>query len=276
MITSTRNQHVLFCKSLHHSRSRRDAGTFLIEGYRLAAEALKAEIPLDLVLYDEAAITSSGAGREVFEQITRLPCAYAASPDVIAAAADTRTPQGVVMVAKQPTMPALAEVSRLGMILILDGISDPGNVGTILRSSAAAGVKDVAFAGNGVDPYAPKVVRAAMGAHFRLRLFEATWEDLTKVLEGFQVVGAAANSELTIYDIDWRQRTAVVLGSEAHGISPEAEEVVTLTARIPMSMDVESLNVGAVASIILFHARREGATSGVLASGNPGTLGSGL
>lgn len=270
MISSTRNQHVLLCKALHHPRSRREAGAVLIEGVRLTREALRARIEPDLILYDEVALESSEAGRTLLRSIDGLPHSYPAAPAVIEAASDTRAPQGIVMVTKQPPPVPLEELTHQNMVLILDGIGDPGNAGTILRSASGSGVNDVVFVGPSVDPYAPKVVRAAMGTHFHTRIRSASWEDVSPILTGsiepqgcdtqadaFQIIGADANGEPTIYDIDWRKRTVLVLGSEAHGLSAEASRAMTTRVRVPMTAEVESLNVSAVAAIILFHARHE-------------------
>ena len=166
-------------------------------------------------------------------------------------------PQGIVLVGREPPAPALDEIEAVDFLLILDGLSDPGNAGTILRSAAAAGLSHIVFAGDAVDPFAGKVVRAGMGAHFRLRLLRATWEELAPHLGQFQVVTAQADAASTIYDIDWSGRTTLVIGSEAHGLSEGAKQAGTLSAAIPMAAGTESLNAAAVASIVLFHARRE-------------------
>jgi RNA methyltransferase, TrmH family len=294
-ITSTRNQHVSYVKSLRNPRSRREAGTYLIEGVRLAREALNAGVRPELVLYDPEGLGTSGGSQDLMARVGDLDNAHAATPAVLAAASETRNSQGIVIVAKEPASPALEEIAAVPFLLILDGISDPGNAGAILRSAAAAGLSHVVFAGNTVDPYAGKVVRAGMGAHFRLRLVRAPWDQLEvqgsrfKVqgstievqrstvnvqgatsgiqstrpglsrarLGAFQIVAAEAGAPTTIYDVDWSRPTALIIGSEAHGLTPGARRAVSLSARIPMALGVESLNAAAVAAIILFHARRE-------------------
>lgn len=162
------------------------------------------------------------------------------------------------MVLPEPDPPTLSEVDSAALLPVLDGITDPGNAGTIMRSAAAAGLEYVVLAGEGVDPYSSKTVRAGMGAHFRLHLIQAAWSQLRDALSRFdQGVGADAAAGTTIYQVDWSRRTALIIGSEAHGLSQEARELVTTLARVPMAEGVESLNAAVVASIILFHARKD-------------------
>jgi len=260
MITSTHNQHVAFCRSLHRSRPRREAKAFLVEGVRLAHEGLDAEVELELALYDPAVLTGSDAGAELLSRLTGMDHAYEASAAAIAAAAETRTPQGVVLVAREPDPPPPESIVDQHLLLVLDGISDAGNAGTILRSAAAAGLGVVVFAGDTVDPWLGKVVRAGMGAHFRIGIVQATWEDLASRIARFdQVLAAEAAADITIYDVEWSRTTALIIGSEAHGLAPEAKALEPGRVRISMAAGMESLNAAAAAAVILFHAAHSAA-----------------
>jgi len=228
----------------------------MVEGVRLAREALDAQAQPLVALYDTDALSRTERGREVLARVEKLPRAYAATSEVVKAAADTVNPAGIVMAVAQPPAPTPEVLSKEPQILVLDGIVDAGNAGAILRSAAAAGLHTVAFAGQCVDPYSSKVVRAAMGAHFRLAILELDWSVLLPLLTTEQVVGADARASTTIYDVDWTKRTAIIVGSEAHGMSEAARSAVTLPASIPMAFGVESLNAAAVAAIILFEAAR--------------------
>jgi TrmH family RNA methyltransferase len=228
---------------------------FVLEGLRLVREALDAGIEPTLVLYDPT-LESSELGRQVLDRVRDLPVAFAATPAVITFAAETETPAGLLMVAAEPEPVTLATIHSTPLLLILDHIGDAGNAGTILRTAAAAGLECAAFA-DGVDPYGGKAVRAGMGAHFRLTPVRVSWLELGPELAAFdQVIGASAAASQTIYDVDWSKRTALVIGSEAHGLTLEAKRHLTTTARVPMAGGVESLNASAVAAIILFHAQR--------------------
>jgi TrmH family RNA methyltransferase len=258
VITSVRNPHVAYLRSLQRTRRRREEGLFLVEGLRLAQEALNSGLHPRLVLYDPRALDATALGREVLTRVRQLDRSFEAAPHVIAAAADTKTPAGLVMALPVPTPPPLEEsLANTPLVLVLDAIADPGNAGTILRSATAAGLT-VVIAGPGtVDLFAPKVVRAGMGAHFRLHLYSLDWASIGSALTPFvQIVGASARASQTIYDIDWKQRSALIVGSEAHGLQPAARALLTTTARIPMAPTVESLNAAVATSIILFHARK--------------------
>lgn len=257
LITSTRNQHVAFFRALRRSRSRRNEAAYLIEGVRLAGEALDAGIVPLVALYDPRSLETSELGRRVMNRIADTPGAFAASEPVVGAAGETRTTQGIVLAARQPPPLPRQRVEGQPLLLVLDGVADGGNAGTILRSAAAAGVTTVVFTGAGVDPWLGKVVRSGMGAHFRVGIAEMAWPDLLVCLGAYpQVVLADANGAVSIYDINWREKTVLVIGSETHGVSDPALDRPAVAARIPHRSDVESLNAAMAATVILFHAAR--------------------
>ena len=258
VITSVHNRHVAFLRSLHRSKSRREARAFHVEGLRLAREALlTGQEPL-VVLFDPSALESTELGQKTLSMLQSLPRVFAASPEVIGAAAETRTPAGLVMAMPEPDQVDLDALESLRLLLVLDGIADAGNVGTILRSASAVGLTHVVLSGHGADPYSGKVVRAGMGAHFRLKILQNQWPELLPHLAEYsQIVGTVPRGGQTIYEIDWSKQTALLVGSEAHGLSPDAREAATGFAHIPMAPGVESLNAAVVASIALFHAQRE-------------------
>jgi TrmH family RNA methyltransferase len=255
-ITSTRNQHVAFCRLLHKPTSRREARALLVEGVRMAEEALDSRWSVLVGLYDPTALDRSQAGKEMARRLREIDHIHEATAAVLKAAAETVHPAGVVLALEQPREPDLNEIAGNDLVLVLDGISDPGNAGTIIRSAAAAGLRHVVFAGSCVDAFDAKVVRAGAGAHFRLAVHDASWTGLAPVLRSFpQVIGADAAGPAIMYEIDWSMPTALIIGSEAHGLSRDARSIVTTLARVPMANDVESLNAAMVASIMLFQPR---------------------
>lgn len=262
MITSTANAHVKFIRSLAlNRRERRRERLFVLEGVRLVAEALAARVPLRLVLYAGEQLSATEAGRQVLDQLVDLPNCYPASPQVVAAASDTVTPQGVVAVA-----PWVQKPSRPGVILLLDEIQDPGNVGTLLRSAEAAGVGQVWCSTGTADLYHPKVVRAAMGAHFSLSLRgDLSWGEMAALLEGVPRVYATVSEACKpYYAADWRHPAALIVGNEAHGISEAALALATEQIAIPMAGRGESLNAAVAGSVILFEMLRQ-----TMAAGGP-------
>jgi TrmH family RNA methyltransferase len=155
-------------------------------------------------------------------------------------------------------MPQLPLPAAATLTLVLDGVGDPGNAGTLLRSAEAAGVELALFAPHTVDPFNEKVLRAAMGAHFRLPLRVCpTWDELQSLLSPHQRCYVAQAAAPTAYDqIDWRQPAALVIGSEAVGPSAEILAIATPVA-IPMQGATESLNAGVAGAVILFEAARQ-------------------
>jgi TrmH family RNA methyltransferase len=143
-------------------------------------------------------------------------------------------------------------------VILLDNVRDPGNMGGILRTAAAAGV-DVAVLSPGcADPYNPKTLRGGMGAHFRIPVMEAGWEQITAYCEHLKVYLAAADGELTHNAVDWTQPWVLVIGSEAHGVGPEVQALSgQQRIQIPMAAATESLNAGVAAAVILFEAQRQ-------------------
>lgn len=255
MISSTTNSHVKQLRSLRDSsRERRSERSLFLEGVRLVATALASGAALRLALFAPAQLETTPEGQALLDQLAGLRGAYEATQQVVAAAADTQHPQGVVAAFTWPELEP-----RPGLRLVLDGIQDPGNLGTLLRSAEAAGVGLVLCTRGGADPYSPKVVRAAMGAHFSLPLQgEQEWDTIGFELSSCPVIYAAdAGASMPYYAADWKQPVALIVGSEAHGVSDEALGWATHRVSIPMIGRAESLNAGVAGSVILFEALRQ-------------------
>lgn len=235
-------------------RERRSERSFVIEGVRLVSDALAAEAELRVALYNPDQLRGTPAGAALCDQLAGQDSCYEASATAIAAAADTRSPQGVVAIVAWPAI-----APRPGLRLLLDSIQDPGNVGTLLRSAEAAGVGLVLCSQGCADIYSPKVVRAAMGAHFSLPLRgDLSWDELVvELLDAPLVYAASAEASMPYYAADWRQPATLIIGSETHGVSPEGLGMATHHIAIPMVGRAESLNAGVAGSIILFEALRQ-------------------
>ncbi len=255
VVESTSNPTVRMLRELHTRDGRREQGAFLIEGTRLVAEAVSASWPLLAALYDPERARGDA---ELAALVARIPGALQASPRAIKHACDTVTPQGIVAAAKLPVFPGTLEAAE-PLALVMDGVADPGNAGTLLRSALGAGVRTVLVPRGSVDIFSPKVVRGGMGAHFRLRLgTDLSWGDIAKILGGDrQLVVAEARGETPYYGFDWRRPAALIVGGEAHGPSPEAAQLATGRVSIPLEAGVESLNAAVAGSVILFEAKRQ-------------------
>ncbi len=256
MISSPSNPQVKRIRLLAADRrERRRERIFVLEGVRLAADALASGAALELVLYAPEQLVATPAGAALLAVLERHPAARPATAQVVAAAAETVHPQGVVALARWPEVLS----GRPGLILVLDGLQDPGNAGTLLRSAEAVGVAQVLAAHGTVDLYSPKVVRAAMGAHFRLAMEQDLgWEAVGERLAAVDHVYAAdAAATLPYYAVDWRQPSALIVGNEAQGLSADARAWATRLVGIPMRGGAESLNAAIAGSVILFEALRQ-------------------
>ena len=271
MITSPSNQHVALLRSLQVRKGREAAGLCLIEGPHLLEAAVAAHVTPRLIVFDPEHLGHTPAGRQTLGQIVEVRSrgveALEASAAAIERASDTQTPQGVVAaIAVEDILAERVRARRRGrmrpLLLVLDAISDPGNLGTILRSALAADVDEVLLAAGCADPLAPKVVRAASGAHFHLPIrADQSWPEVASALGGSPVVQQVLLMEAgahTPYDsVDLTQRTAVIIGNEAHGVSTQANRLATQRVSIPMWNKVESLNAAIAASVVLFEATRQ-------------------
>jgi RNA methyltransferase, TrmH family len=253
VIRSPANPTLVFVRSLQRRDKRAQERAFVVEGRRAVADALAAGARPRLVLLregSESALPAPGhwPGARV----------RAVAPRLFDALTDTVSPQGILAVFPFPDPAPPREPTALPLLLVLDRIRDPGNLGTLLRAAAGAGVDAVYPSPASVDPFNPKVVRAGMGAHFRLPLRPldpAAVADLTRACPLRVVARADAP---TPYDaLDWRRPAALIVGSEADGVGPELAALATATAAIPLAPGVESLNAAVAGAVILFEAARQ-------------------
>ncbi len=143
------------------------------------------------------------------------------------------------------------------LILTLDRVRDPGNLGSALRTAAAARVELVLLTPKTVDPYNPKVLRGGMGAHFRLPIEQASWDEIALHHGQMHTYLAEADGEIPYYTIDWLRPSMIIVGGEAHGPGIEARQVAGTSVHIPMAADTESLNASVAAGVILYEVQRQ-------------------
>lgn len=255
-ISSAGNSQLKLAGKLRRRRQRQAHGLCLVEGTRLVQDALSMRAAFHSCFVTAAA---AGARPELVAQIEALCPLYLLSPELLDRISETVSPQSIVAVVAAPQLPLPAAAA---LSLVLDGVRDPGNAGTLLRTAAAAAVDQVLFGPGCVDPFNGKVMRAAMGAHFRvpLRTLE-NWDALGTLLSaGQSLYLASAQGDLRYDEVDWSRPSALVLGSEAHGASPQVRAGAA-TVAIPMAAATESLNVAAAGAAILFEAARQRRTA---------------
>lgn len=257
MITSTSNEKIKLVRALQtQRRAREKESLFVIEGVRLAEEAVASGQPARLVLHTDHL---DPRGRSAVNNLARLGASVEmVSDEVMAACSDTQTPQGLLAVLPLPSIPT---PSPLTFALVLDRLSDPGNLGTVLRTALAAGVQSAFLAPGTVDAFNPKVVRSASGAHFRLPILSASWPELAERLVGLNVWLAELREGQSCYEVDWTRPSALIIGSEAEGPSDAAREFAKRRhVFIPMPGPAESLNAAVAAGVLLFEAVRQRGT----------------
>jgi len=255
MITSAHNKKIQELRALQRSsRERRDAGVFIVEGVRLLEEALSAGWQAQAVFYTE---NLEPRGRRLLEGFAARGAALQPVLDsVLAAASDTETPQGVLAVLQMQTLPY---PQKLNFVLIPDQVRDPGNLGTMLRTAAAAGVQAVFLPAGVVDPFSPKVLRAGMGAHFRLPLLLLAWNEIQAeaVRHGLRLYLAETGSGVDYSLADFVSPLALIVGGEAEGAGVEAQALADQRVFIPMPGGSESLNAAVAAGVLLFEVVRQ-------------------
>ena len=244
-ISSRKNPLLQQVKKLLSSRAeRRKTGLFVGDGVKLLEEAVKYWPGLETVILSEGVEAKVPAG----VRIVRVP------EDVMASISPMEAPQGALFLAKLPQ--AAEFVPQKGM-LILDGIQDPGNIGTILRTADAMDVPVVLLEGC-ADPWSWKVVRSTMGAAFRKPVYQASWEEvLSKCRAAGIPIGVTALSDraVDIRSADLREM-ALVIGSEGRGVRKEVLENADHELIIPMNPHCESLNAAIAAAIVMWEIKR--------------------
>ena len=256
MLTSLQNSLVKQIRKLHSAKERNKQELFLLEGTHLLEEACAVDYPLDAVCCtSQWQITHPQLWEVICSQSYR---AEIVSPEVLAAMATTVNPDGIVAIARRDAQPM--QIPFTGLVLALETVQDPGNLGTMIRTAAAAGASGLWLSEDSVDLDNPKVLRASAGQWFRLH--KAVSEDLKATVQqsqqaGMQVVATLPNADLTYWQVDWHKPSLILLGNEGAGLSADLAALADIQVKIPLSPGVESLNVGITAALMLYEAQRQ-------------------
>ena len=252
MITSAQNPKLKLARLLMgRPKERREASAFVAEGVRLVEDALAAEWPFKFVLAGE---TLSERGRDLVMKLEAKSIEVEQVPDMLLnAISATETSQGILAVLDLSLIPV---PQPLSFALIPDSIRDPGNLGTLLRTAAAAGVQAVFLPPETTDAFAPKVVRAGMGAHFRLPIFSMNWDEIRAATKALKVYLADMDGS-PCWQTDFRQPLALIVGGEAEGATQAAHQLADVMASIPMPGQTESLNAAVAGAILMFEVVRQ-------------------
>jgi TrmH family RNA methyltransferase len=252
MISSLSNPKVKHVRRLQSDRRFRSSQQqFVVEGTRWMGELLSKTLLLQNLFYTETWLSQTGHA-DLFAQMTAS--IYVVSDEVMTAMSSTETPPGVLATVAINPLPV---PPRASLMLILDSITNPGNLGTMLRTATAAGVDAVLLTSGCVDIYNPKVVRGSMGALLRLPVHQLEWDEIARAVDRMRVWVAKVDGSKAYTAVDWRQSVALIVGNEAHGASKKANTLADGSVSIPMSAETESLNAAIAAGIILFEAARQ-------------------
>jgi TrmH family RNA methyltransferase len=240
-------------RALKTVKGRREQGRFVLEGATLLDEALRAGVPIEALYVTPRAHSETPAVRDLEQRGTPT---FTIDDHTVAALSDVEAPSGILAVAPIRRQTAQAVLDGAGPVLVLADLNDPGNAGTLVRSAEAFGATGVLFGRSGVDPYHPKVVRAAMGSLFRVDVGIADAAGLESAASalGVEVVCLASGGS-PIEPAAWPHRYALVVGHERHGLG-EWAPVCTRFVEIPMQGVGESLNAAVAGSIALYEAAR--------------------
>lgn len=249
-ITSRQNPLIARLRKLGtDKKTRRAEGAFLCEGTKLVEEALKWGAQVETLVVAEGTQPPSQLPEGV--RLVEVPA------DVLKSASTVDTPQGMLAVCRTPDLTP-PETLTPGRYLVLDGVQDPGNVGTVWRTADAFGAEGLILLPGCAEPFAPKTVRATMGACFRLPVWELTLEELTGLLDraGLSLYATALREDTADLRQADLERAAVVIGSEGRGVSSQVLAACQATLKIPMRERCESLNAAVAAAIVLWEGWR--------------------
>lgn len=254
-ISSISNPRVKEWRKLLQKKYRDEQGRFLVEGVHLVQEAIRAQQPIEAILFS----SRHGLPRELE---TNSNCeVIAVSEEIIQKCSSTSTPQPVIAVIQKVQMDLkVSRSAKTTLILALDRVQDPGNVGTLLRSAAATNAEMVLVGEGSADIYNPKTLRASMGALFHMPVQQVNLpqvlDELIQLEPQLKIVGTDVASGQSCYEYDWLQPTIVVIGNEGEGLSAEIRSKLKSLITIPMSGRTESLNAAMAGTLLLFEAQR--------------------
>ena len=250
LITSKENSKIKEIKKLKEKKYRKTA--FIVEGIKMLKEAISEKAEIDTIIIREDTELDFKLDSELEKKVIHV------TKNVFETISDVVSPQGVLVVINKKIDDN--KISKhADYILALDGIQDPGNLGTIIRTADSANIKQILVSKDTVDSYSPKVVRSTMGAIYRVKIIEC--EDLAKTLKslqttGFEIVTTDLHTDKSIYDMNYNKKI-VVIGNEANGVTPEIKELSNYRVKIPMLGKTESLNAAVATGIMIYEYVRQ-------------------
>lgn len=263
MITSLSNERIKHIYALQTQRRiRHKSRQFVIEGSRLVRESIEAGAAISEVFYTEDFAVGED-GQVLLDSLSHqsIPLMVVDEP-VMQHISDTSTPQGILAVLP---LPSLSPPEEIHFALVIDSISDPGNMGTIMRTALGAATPVLIITAGTVDITNPKVVRSAMGAHFYLPVLQLSWEGIAGRFTEHAIFLSSSRGGAPYYSVDWTQDCLLIVSDEAHGPTDHAVRTAHAHVKVPIER-IESLNVAAAAAVMLFERVRQHAEAAPLES----------
>ena len=259
-ITSKENEFIKHVKKLKEKKYRDQSNEYVIEGIKLIKEALQEKVQINQIVICEDCEKSGIISDDLKYEIAKQECIYVPQ-NIFKTISEVSTPQGILAVVQKNSFDdEFSEIDYSEDIIVaLDDIQDPGNLGTILRTVDSVGLKQILVSKGTADSFNPKVVRSTMGAIFRVKIIEC--ENLSETLKQvkkhkYEVMATSLQTTNSIYDIDYNKKV-IVIGNEANGVSKEIQEMADEKAKIPMLGKTESLNASVAAGIVMYEYVRQ-------------------
>ena len=257
VITSKDNELVKNIKKLKEKKYRDLNNQFIVEGIKIVSEAIQENANIDSIVICEDCVNDGSIDKKLLFEIAKFKCIYV-TQNIFDTLTDVTNPQGILAVINKEDLTQNIDYTS-DFIVVLDGIQDPGNLGTILRTVDSANLKQIIVSKETADSYNPKVVRSTMGGIFRVNIIKS--DNLVETLKqmqknGFEIVVTSLETNNSIYDINYNKKV-VVIGNEANGVSEEIQELADKKVKIPMLGKTESLNAGVATGIMIYEYVRE-------------------
>lgn len=256
-ITSKENEFIKHVKKLKDKKYRNIENQYMIEGIKLVAEAIQEKAPIKQIILCDDCEKNEAIPKDLMYEIAKYDCIYV-TEKIFKYLSEVQEPQGILAIIEKNNQEMAIDYSQ-DIIVALDDIQDPGNLGTILRTVDSVGLTQILVSKGTADAYNPKVVRSTMGAIFRVKIIEC--EDLKQTLKEikkhkFKVVVSSLQTQNTIYDIRYNKKV-IIIGNEANGVEKEIQDMADEKVKIPMLGKTESLNASVAAGIILYEYVRQ-------------------
>lgn len=257
VISSKDNELVKHIRKLKEKKYRDLSQEYIIEGIKLIREAIKENARIKQIIVCDNCLDTQVIPKDIMYEIAKYECIYV-TEKVFISISDVSTPQGILAVVQRKGKEVQIDYAQ-DIIVVLDDIQDPGNLGTILRTVDSVGLNQIIVSKGTADCYNTKVIRSTMGAIFRVNIIES--EDLEKTLKeiqenNFKVVVTSLQTKKSLYDMEFNKK-AIVIGNEANGVEKRIQNMADEKIKIPMLGKTESLNASVATGVVLYEYVRQ-------------------